>query len=721
MKIKDRAKQNTPDYFYDYDNSNNDIFGNIILRKSNDYDKSEFRTLSRTAVTTEKAIELQEKVKSDEYERNAKAFTENRLTKEKSAKKKREDNIAKNKKFKHSGSTNNIISSGSTAKNAAVGSKVAQNVIGKVSLWQSIAGLADATTPEILRAQNYTVRKNAERLRYLSEGPSGNYEGEAASKFGGIFTRLAGKVGEIWRNGIIVLFHVNGWAGLAALLLSFILLFVIFGSFMIFSTELGYNNLPNCVYNSGYKLRQLMTSYEYYWDCVNTEASASAEAGLDCIVIPVELQSEGSTYCGENTAGKNFINWREVLVVYCAYIKGKNFDVIPDSELPDVPVDKSVVSSLFSAENTSLFNEVFWTMNCVMPAGNELIYDIDAVPELTNDRLKHVKFNVCYRPSLDIVEKRLGFDLFQKSFVDEFLSEEYDFFFDSLISTRYVSSSDIVAQTAAAEIGTHGSKYCSYFNTSGAWCCYFVNWVLDNTGNSKFIGTGGVTSSFDIWRNNPSIATIHYCEMKDPDTIPVQPGWLVIIEHGDHDAYRDHIGIAESYNPETHVIRTVEGNAGSDYVKYCYRDLDDCSRLNQSHVYALVELKYPNSQGVLPDRYDNNYTANREYSSAYPSICEAVNNYIANHEKAQKTLRECMRLLAYHGTAEWNLTELNNLQSTSTTQTLAAYIRTSCDSNSLPDSYLRWPDVYNTLPSYMPGLKHYYIKYAEYYRKRIKL
>lgn len=105
MKIKDRVKENTPDYFYDYDN-NSDVSSNIILRKP---DKTEFRTLSRTAVTTEKAIELQEKVKNDEYERNAKVFTENRLTKEKSAKRKKEDSIANNKKFKHSGSTNKML------------------------------------------------------------------------------------------------------------------------------------------------------------------------------------------------------------------------------------------------------------------------------------------------------------------------------------------------------------------------------------------------------------------------------------------------------------------------------------------------------------------------------------------------------------------------------------------------------------------------------------
>lgn len=183
---------------------------------------------------------------------------------------------------------------------------------GKAGYAQAGANLEKSIRPEALKAKNWTMNKNKKRMDYIKNGPSLAAEDDAARHVGSIFQRLSKKLRDIHWNLSWFVFQFNWLAGLLVFIIPIIF---ICACFLLFVFRLGINVLPSWAYTEQFKVRQLMTQYEYYWDCINLEAEASAEND-ELIVVPVTKDNEGMW--NTNTSAEEFINWRAVLAVYYA-------------------------------------------------------------------------------------------------------------------------------------------------------------------------------------------------------------------------------------------------------------------------------------------------------------------------------------------------------------------------------------------------------------------
>ena len=641
MKVYDRTKkvlsEALNDDFYADDNNQRHV-------------KSDLKSITRNHISTKDTSELQRRAIEEEYEDQSIKYNKSKRIKQnyQNTQKQKSDKISKNRQNKSSKSTvkwQEQSRSASSSKSASKGS----GGKGKAGYAQTAMNLEKSIRPETLKAQNWTAKKNKKRMDYIRNGPSLAAEDDAARHVGSIFTRTFNKLREIHWNLSWFVFQFNWIAGLIVLIVPIIFIGV---CFIIFVIRLGINVLPSWAFTQQFQVRQLMTQYEYYWDCVNYEAEAAVE-NEDLIAVSVTKDSEGNWNC--NTSSEEFIDWRTVLAVYYAGMWAE--PSLGDSELPTVPNTGYVTEALFNEESESYFNKVFWTMNCVIPSGDQIVFECDDISELTDKEYTYIGYNICYHPTLADVEYRLGFNLVQMSLVQLYLTEQYDYYFEPLIEARHVSSSNLVAETAAAEIGQSGTKYQKWAGSYTAWCCYFVNWCLETSGNGKFIAAGGVTSSYNIWKDSSNV-TLHYgpaSGSKQDGSIEPQPGWLVIYEWGDGDDYRDHIGIVESYDKSaSYPLTTIEGNVGSEYVRRLHRDT--------SKVYCYVEPNYGNAQTDFSKRYYYISVGLLDSDAEQSEIKNVAIEYLNSGEKylqANLILNECYQALVTYGIAEWQVNDIS--------------------------------------------------------------
>lgn len=694
MKVYDRTKKALAealnDDFYADDNNQKHI-------------KSDLRSLTRNHVSTEDASELQRRGIEEEYENQAKRYNKTKNIKNHYQQQQKQNNekIAKKRQSNNTHTKIKWHEQQNAGSGSSGGSKGGKG--GKAGYAQAGMNLEKTVRPEALKAKNWTLNKNKKRMDYIKNGPSLSAEDDAARHVGSIFQRLSNKLRDIHWNLSWFVFQFNWLAGL----LVFIIPIVFIGAcFIIFVFRLGINVLPPWAYTEQFKVRQLMTQYEYYWDCINLEAEASVENDKT-IVVSVTKDNEGNW--NTNTSAEEFIDWRTVLAVYYAGMYSETS--LGDSELSSVPSTGYIVETMFNEENPSYFNKVFWTMNCVIPSGDQISFECDDISELTAGEYTHVGYNICYHPTLADVELRLGFNFIQASLVQLYLTEQYDFYFDSLIAHRYVSSSSLVAETAAAEVGQTRNKYQKWAGSYDAWCCYFVNWCLEASGNGKFIAAGGVTSSYNIWKNSSNV-TIHYgpaSGAKADGSIEPQPGWLVIYEWGDGDDYRDHIGIVEKYDKSSSTpLTTIEGNVGSEFVRRLHRDT--------SKVYCYVEPNYGNVQTAFSKRYFNNNVGSLDCDADYSKIEQAAIAYLdtgKKHIQANLILSECNQALITYGIAEWQVNEIStvHMDSRPITEIYNHYV---------VDGKITHSGVFSQFERFFISLGHdYYSLYCAYYKRHL--
>jgi len=677
---------------------------------------SEQRELHRNSISTEKANEYQEKAIQEQYEQRSTEQIQKRVSKKKHDAKKKLDNEKNIAGTTPSTSTVNktnaktkttTIKKGNTKASKTTGTKV----LGKLAAWQSVVNLGKAFLPEALRAKNYSLQKNQQRIKYLSDGAEGDLEVDAGRKTKTIFTRLFDRIREAHLSLSVIIGHFNIYAGLAFF---FIPILVVLVGFIIFGAELGIH-LPFWAYNQQYTVRQLMTQYEYYWECVSIETSSSVEdkyGNGKTVAVPVyyNLGAYSEEELVRIATAENFINWREVLAVYYAYYSKET--ELPATELNPL-IDDEVIEYLFTEENNSKFNEIFWTMNCIMPAGSELTYKADELTELTDNTKSGISINLCYHPSLSVVEDRLGFDFYQKDMVTKYLSPEYDEYFEPLIEHRHVSSSQYVVETALAELDNTGEKYAP---SGTQWCCLFVDWVLHQTGNDMLRShPSGCTQAihggdgYPGWENTPDIAYVYYLADAKPQSINPQAGWIVFFNNSGDTDKLEHIGIVESYDPVINMLTTVEGNTyhqqGEPY-RVC-----EMHRTSWDNIYCFVELKYPIDNLDPTSQYPDDYAACLEYSDSYEDICNVAIKTIKGNEAINQTIKQTAILVANHGTAEWSVNEAQVYQPVSAVE----YISKHAADKSLPKNLNDWEcdtGIYT--------FSDHFTKYSAYFVKRTR-
>lgn len=627
---------------------------------------SELKSLVRNSVSTANAYELQEEDSRNmyEYEAEATKYNKNKIIKDKHSNQQKNDKNSKDskptsKKTNLSASNSNSSTKKSTSQSnnsGDAGSKASQagKSAGSKVPWQAAINLQKSMTPDTLKAENYTPDKNARRINYISEG-SDDIDNDASSRTLSLFTEKANKAREIHFNASVLAWNINWIAGLAVTVVPILIAVICFALFVV---RLGIDVLPAWSYSSTHSIRQLMTQYEYYWDCTNQEVAASVEnqksdTNKDVVAVPITLTEEGE-WSAEKLEGENFVNWRAVLAVYYAGLIKE--ETLPEGELISLSSDDYMVESLFATDNSSFFNEVFWTMNCIIPSGDVFSYDEDDTV---------VCYNICYHPSLSDVKKRLGYDYVQSSLVDMYMSAEYDFYFDELIKNRHISSSQYIVDIAAAEVSNsnHGSKYKTWYGDDCEWCNVFVNWCLEQSGNGQFMGTSGVTSTMYYYMDHPEMATIHYvsgfggAKSQSVRQIDPQPGWLIVFDSNPNDSIRTHIGIVESYDAESDTVITIEGNTrheetlpeGGNYVARMHRSA------SKGNICCFVELKYADSSISVTDRYGSDFNAKLRLSEDdYSDITLDAEQYINRNEDVEMALNMTYTFLE-KGVAEWNV------------------------------------------------------------------
>lgn len=710
MKIHDNNRSN---YDYDY---YSDCFGitddSSSMNKITPCDRKErnitgqrmteeMESLTRTSITTEEANVLQEASVKAEYESNAREYTRNRVTKQKQEQKATIEKKTTNSN-KATGNKKNAIKGTSDSKkqpNSSGKSNASSSATSNGNRWKAAANLSKSLTPEVLKAKNYTIKKNTNRIDYLADGVDAP-EDYATSTITGKVKEAGSKAVDIWSNAVSLAFSFNWIAGLVVLIVPVAVVLI---CFLLFVFNLAIGILPGWANSSSYKVRQLMTQYEYYWDCLNMEVEEAVESNSKgtSIAIPVALD-EDNEWSVEAAKGENFVNWREVLAVYYGGLY--DAESLPDTELPTLS-DGAVIEELYTIDNPSFFNKVFWTMNCVMPSSSALTYDCKEVENITGGEISQVSFNICYKPNIYHVMARLDYKPMQIAMTEVYLGTQFDDYFNSLIENRYVSSGQYVVEAAAAEIGNYGDKYNAYFgfDSDTQWCCVFVSYILDTTGNGKFITDyARCTQAIRAWEERSDIVIVYHVSTGKQEAVVPQPGWIVLFNTDGDSSNCEHIGFVESYDANTSTVITIEGNTRYTVEYEGNNQVLRMHRSNWSTIYAFVEPKYPTTELTLDSRYDDDYNMKTMYSSEYESICYEAEVLIEHNNSAQNMLGVCHSSLALSGTLEWDLNKPKILSS----------IRIACENDNInPDDFPDIPLTYEILVNYQQSYYEYYLNF----------
>ena len=737
MKIVDNKDRTASSSSLDIDSLYAEYYAATIEDKRNHARiSSDLDSLSRFSITTASAYEIQDKETRANYEKRAAGYNENNQS-ENSKKAFNQENTEQKAKTNKLANLNYGKSPAASSDDLTItdirssygeNSQSFSQKAGSKVPWQSAINLQKSITPEDLKIKNIVSKKNARRLKFLSEG-SDNVDVDATNKTINIFTNIANKLKAIHFNSSVLAWNINWIAGL---IVTFVPLAIALICFILFITRLGIDVLPSWAFTDQYKVRQLMTQYEYYWDCTNMEVSASVEKHVSTsdnkvIAVPLAYDETKEKWSAEGVEGESFVNWRAVLAVYYAGLHSEK--ELPNSELPTVPSDKNVVDSLFVSDNPSFFNKVFWTMNCVMPSGNAIVSDSDKIYELTDDDIHSVAFNVCYHPSIEQVKNRLGYNFVQRCLVDMYLSSEYDYYFDELIQNRHISSNQQIVDIAAREVSNdnHGEKYKKWIGYDCQWCNVFVNWCLERSGNGSFMASSGVTTSLSYYTQHPELATIHYVsgfggsKAQSIKQINPQPGWLIIFDNNPSDTIRTHIGIVESYDAATNTVVTIEGNtrheqtrpAAGNYVARMHR------QGNKGNICCFVELKCPTARLFAVDRYKSTFSARkREGEKTYQEICTATTKLVNNNTAISATLSRCNALVSRaNSAAEWQLMYgvLYIPGTTSTSEAPIVLIRNYFGSGLKKEDLKKLNESGIDLAFYF--LPNYFSEYCKYYKQ----
>lgn len=619
-----------------------------------DYKKSEYLKTAQVGIrdietiSTDKIVENYNIEIRDDYDKSSQEFISNSRKYRQLSTRRNNDNLRDEHTRKSIEQFYNNSGKNSTGN----------NVSGYIG---SAKEVSDSITPELLKARNYSAKKNQQRYQDVQNNDDrksdpANLAATSVKSFGQKLAQTWVAIGKlVWR--------INWMAGLiytavTLLLLAAALLLII----LCIPTGA---NLPAWAYSSMPSVKLLMTDYEYYWDSAVFEAGNKIEKN-NSISIPID-PSEGNIKLGNSLSGAKYIDWRQVLAVYYAGMQTKaNEKRMPEDDLLDFDSNDKALN-LISTSKKSYFNEVFWNMHNVMPVKDFTYKDVQ-LKNHVNNKIDSYCFTVCYKPALNVVMSRLGFNEEQQALVLCYLTEDYDEYFDEIIKNRYVGASKAVAQYAANEIGNVGTKYNQWRGTpqGTSWCQIFIEYVLCNSGHSKLAsGQTGVTSAYNYYRNAKQ-AKIHVVEGKSKDNLGItpQPGWLVVFEWGDHDKYRDHIGMVESYNPATGVVTTIEGNTwvgtrqNNSRTRVCRVHRRITSSTKGHHIYAFIELAYPRIKANASARSISKATNRYKEAAHYTKICNAASAYLKNNPEVREAMQYSVNYMIA-GIPEWFFTDIN--------------------------------------------------------------
>ncbi|MCR5529882.1 MAG: CHAP domain-containing protein [Saccharofermentans sp.] len=311
-----------------------------------------------------------------------------------------------------------------------------------------------------------------------------------------------------------------------------------------------------------FSVRQLCVSYEDAWYTDVYTASVNY-SGLDA--YPVAINAD--------------LNWREILAVYYAYIDGK--DTNPRTDLANLDSAISVGTNSVQSSDAVYFADVFNAMNCILEEPvitywlPESVYTNYLDPEtgtITDATYEYTQgtYIICYHPSIEVVEEQLEFTDEQKSLVDTYLSPDYDEYFSKIINNIHVGSGELYVQTAMDEVGNGWDTYIDWWGSETPWCVVFATWVADQCGYGQgndqmglFPKSNDTTWIYNWFCNptNPGDAILCYNGATAVNDVVPQPGWLIIWERDGDTSHQEHCSIVVSYDPETTVFETIDGNS----------------------------------------------------------------------------------------------------------------------------------------------------------------
>lgn len=641
-----------------YDRKKQDKIRDDYIR--DDYAKQEHLANERDieTVSTSQLVELNNAELRYRYEGTTDTFTRsNKQHHSRSTKSKSDKLQTEHYKKSSKGQVSATDSISNTGKSAA------SNASGYAG---SALEIKDSVTPESLKLQNYSAKKNYQRYKELQNKENGNVDptDDAISKTGSYISSTGSKISKAWVAIGKLLWRINWIAGLVYTVVTLVIILAIL---IVLLLAIPSGKLPDWAESSKPTVKLLMTNYEYIWDSAVYEVGNKIEKS-NSISIPID-PTEEKVKLGNSLNGSKYINWRQVLAVYYAGMMAKsNEKRTPENDLIDFDSNDKA-TNLISTSKKSYFNEVFWTMHNVMPVKDFTYKDAYLKNYVNNNKISSYCFTVCYKPSLKVVMARLGFNQEQQSLVLSYMSDEFDDYFEDIIKDRYTSASKAVAQYAAKEIDNVGTKYNKWYGAAQgtSWCEIFVEYVLTKSGYGKFAsGRGGVTSAYNYYASNSKIAKIHVVEGKSKNNLGVipQPGWLVIFEWGDNDKYRDHIGILESYDADTGICTTIEGNTwtgtrqANSRTKVCRLHRRITSSTKGHHIYAFVELAYPKKLQNASQRTDAKATNRVKEAAHYTKICNAASAYLKTNPEVREAMQYSVNYMMA-GIPEWYFTDVN--------------------------------------------------------------
>lgn len=130
---------------------------------------------------------------------------------------------------------------------------------------------------------------------------------------------------------------------------------------------------------------------------------------------------------------------------------------------------------------------------------------------------------------------------------------------DKKLNTEEVMRNQIV-KLAQKQVGVYGKRYWSWWGAKGRmeWCCVFVSWLANETGtiNKQLPKFAAVSQGIAFFKAKNAFK---YAKNYTP-----KPGDIVFFDFPS-DYLVDHVGIVEKV--ENGTVYTIEGNAGTDYVK----------------------------------------------------------------------------------------------------------------------------------------------------------
>lgn len=119
-------------------------------------------------------------------------------------------------------------------------------------------------------------------------------------------------------------------------------------------------------------------------------------------------------------------------------------------------------------------------------------------------------------------------------------------------------------------------------SSKGAWCSYFVSWVLWKNDFTSKKETKGLA---DSWRYPETLSKSIGRYYKSKTYVPV-PGDIIMFDYEPND-FANHVGIVEKY--EDGIIYTIEGNK-SDMVKRCKYDISNKYIMGITHLTLIQDV-----------------------------------------------------------------------------------------------------------------------------------